>query len=225
MPTPRTISQKEFDRLKREVQVFIITAMPIEEDAVINRLAPIADSIIPLYNNYRFGYFGQFLVAHQRAGQANLNAATAITSMLTEFGISSSSRKNFYVFMLGIACGLARSKEDQTIIFTSQLKKYLDPNALLTLPLDIEQQLKSLLEVEKDKDKITLPLFLTPEHLKPTSNQRIGDILPIRASKWEITGSITKESRICSSDKSNLIQKQNNVSSLVSANTKELLTF
>lgn len=177
MSNPRVMSQKEFNQLKREVQIFIITAMPVEEDAIIKQLDPITDGIISLYNNYRFGYFGKFLVAHQRAGQANLNAATAITSMLTEFGISSSAKKDFYVLMPGIACGLARSKDDQTLISISELKKYLDPNAPLKLPQDIKTTLKELLQTEKGKDKIRLPLFLTPEHKIITSNQHIGDIL------------------------------------------------
>lgn len=190
MTTNRSISKQEFNKLKRYVQIFIVTAMPIEEKAVKNKLAPLADGITPFYNNYYFGFFGQFLVVHHPIGQANLRAATAITSMLTEFGLSNTSSnsrnsKNFYVFMPGIACGLKRSKDDITPIPTSELNKYLDPNAPVPyqLPDPIKHQLRQTLNTSTNTsqntsdDKIILPHFLTPESSHPSSNQFIGDIL------------------------------------------------
>lgn len=171
----RSLSKKEFEALKRETQILIVTAMEIEKTAVLSKLDPIAEGIIPLYNNYRFGYFGQFLVAHQHTNQANLNAATAITSTLTEFKASTTPNNNFYVLMPGIACGLQRSKEDTTLISISELKKYLTPNSPIKLPSPIKQQLKAALNT--DEHKIILPLFLNPESQKPSSKQRIGDIL------------------------------------------------
>lgn len=188
--TNRSIGKKEFNKLKRYVQIFIVTAMPIEAQAVNDKLAPLCDGITPFYNNYHFGFFGQFLVVHHHIGQANLRAATAITSMLTEFGLSNTSSnsrnsKNFYVFMPGIACGLKRSKDDTTLIPTSELNKYLDPNAPdpYQLPDPIKHQLRQTLNTSTNTsqntsdDKIILPHFLTPESSHSSSNQFIGDIL------------------------------------------------
>jgi nucleoside phosphorylase len=181
------MSPDEFDKLKRLVQIFIVTAVPVEHKAVQEKLTPIDKDIITIYGNYEFGFFGKFLVAHQCVEAGSLKAATAITSMLTEFGISSSSKKNFYVIMPGIACGLQRSKDDQTTIPISELAKYLDPkNPLpdhLLLPDHLKKLLEEVLKPYNDKFKedpnITIPLFLTPErqHQKPPSNQFVGDIL------------------------------------------------
>ncbi|MEW6731008.1 MAG: TIR domain-containing protein [Acidobacteriota bacterium] len=172
--TARSISREEFENLKREVRILVITAMKVERDAVNKVLDPIANGITPLYKEYRFGYLGQYLVAHRMCGQASLRAATAITETLSEFRVPGEPN-SFYVLMPGICCGLRRSSKDETTIACTELKKYFTNKGKYKLPADIIGKLKKSLET--DQEKILLPLYLTPEAEDEKSPQFIGDIL------------------------------------------------
>ncbi len=189
----RSISKKEFDELRQRVNVLIVTAMQVEADAVnvVLDAEPFVEEIIPLYQQYRFGYFGKYLAAHLMCGQAGMNAATEITAALAELRGTGGSQ-SFYVLMPGIACGLKRSASDKTTIACEELEKYFSPSNQSELPLHIAELLRATL---KTKNKtIVLPKYMTPETDDSASTQQIGDIL-VASSLWQHNFRATKVDR------------------------------
>lgn len=171
----RSISRNEFDLLRREVRILIITAMGVERDTVNKILKPVTKGVIPIYNGvYRFGYLGEFLVAHRMCGQAGLNSGITVSEVLSEFRIDGDTN-SFFVLMPGICCGLRRSHKDKTTINRSELEKYFIPNRDYELPSDIANKVTETLK--DTSQKILLPLYLTPETTNKETKQFMGDIL------------------------------------------------
>ena len=179
----RSISKEEFDKLKQQVRVLIVTAMQVEADSVNGVLdaQPFVEGLIPLYQQFRFGYFGKFLAAHITCGQAGLRSSVEVTAALAELRGTDPSR-SFYVLMPGICCGLKRSVLDTTTVACSELKKYLNPSKKKKLPEAIATQLG--LTLDTMAECILLPAYLTPETNNRSGNQFIGDIL-VASSLWQ----------------------------------------
>lgn len=190
----RSLSKDEFDRLRLEVGVLIVTAMQVEADAVnaVLDTQPLAEGVLPRYQQFRFGYFGKYLAAHIVCGQAGLRSAVEVTSALAELRGSDMSH-SFYVLMPGICCGLKRSMADTTTIARNELNKYLSRSNKNKLPLPIAIQLKSSLKT--GEDRIVLPTYMTPESTSTASTQCIGDIL-VASNLWQHNYRATKADRI-----------------------------
>jgi nucleoside phosphorylase len=187
------MSKEEFDKLRQDVRVLIVTAMSVEADAV-NRVLdaqPLAEGIIPRYQQFRFGYFGKYLAAHIVCGQAGLRSAVEVTTALADLR-GEATAHSFYVLMPGICCGLKRSISDTTTIACAELRKYLSRSNTNKLPQPIAIQLRA--SVDTAEERIVLPAYMTPETTSNASTQLIGDVL-IASSLWQHNYLATKPDR------------------------------